>query len=158
MNDKHWMFLTGAALGASAMYVRNPRQRVRRLTRGRLNELRDARKLQERVRTELARVVSHPRAIDVYVAADGGVCLTGPVLMDEADQAIARVQGVRGVRGVDDRLERYADSDRVGALPGVRNRTTAGEPRRKRARSPARALLVCLGGAALAVGARVRAN
>lgn len=151
MNNQNWMLLGGAALGASAMYLLGPRGRGRRRAKGR-EEVPDARKLQKRVRTELARVVSHPRAIDVYVAADGRVWLTGPVLMEEADKAISTIQSVRGVRGVDDRLERYTGSDRVAARQGVRNRT--GRPRAGRSWSPSTAALVCLGGTALAVSLR----
>ena len=135
MNNQNWMLLSGAALGASAMYLLDPRTGARRRalirdqvvrathktgdaldalgrdaanrarglaaeTRSRLRcRVVDARKLQERVRAELGRVVSHPRAIDVYVSADGCVCLTGPVLMEEADPAISAIQSVRGVSG-----------------------------------------------------------
>ena len=76
----------------------------------------NARKLQERVRAELGRVLSHPQAIDVYVSADGCVCLTGPVLMEEADSAISAIQSVKGVQEVDDRLERYATTEHAPSL------------------------------------------
>ena len=156
MNNQNWMLLSGAALGASAMYLMDPRTGARRrallrdrvvrathktggaldaLGRDAANRARglaaetrsrmradssNARKLQERVRAELGRVVSHPQAIDVYVSADGCVCLTGPVLMEEADSAISAIQSVKGVQEVDDRLERYATTEHVPSLQGDR--------------------------------------
>ena len=188
MNNQNWMLLSGAALGASAMYLLDPRTGGRRRavirdqvvrathktgdaldalgrdaanrarglaaeTRSRLrSEASDARKLQERVRSELGRVVSHPRAIDVYVSADGCICLTGPVLMEEADQAISAVQSVKGVREVDDRLERYASSEHAPPLLGRRIEAATGRGLlRQPSWSPTKTLL-CLGTTALAVG------
>ena len=187
MNNQNWMLLSGAALGASAMYLMDPRTGARRrallrdqvarathktgdaldaLGRDAANRARglaaetrsrvrsdayDARKLQERVRAELGRVVSHADAIDVYVSADGCVCLTGQVLMEEADSAISAIQSVKGVQLVDDRLERYATPEDAPSLQGERTR-----PGRRafihRSWSPTTKALVCLGSTALAVG------
>ena len=183
MTNQNWMLLSGAALGASAMYLLDPRTGARRRglirdqmvrashktghaldalgrdaasrarglaaeTRSRMrSDATDARKLQERVRAELGRVVSHPRAIEVYVSAHGCVCLAGPVLMEEADAAISAIQAVRGVVELDDRLERYADTEHVPSLQGERVRPTV-----PRSWSPAAKALVCLGSTALAVG------
>ena len=49
----------------------------------------DGRKLTERVRAELGRVVSHPRSIDVSASDEGCICLSGPILSHEADAALA---------------------------------------------------------------------
>ena len=188
MNNQNWMLLSGAALGASAMYLLDPRTGARRRalirdqmvrathktgdaldalsrdaanrargiaaeTRSRLrSDMTDARKLQERVRAELGRVVSHPRAIDVYVAADGRVCLTGPVLMEEADAAISAIQSVRGVREVDDRLERHASAEHVPSLQGGRTRPGRRSALLQSSWSPTTRALVCIGSTALAVG------
>lgn len=74
--------------------------------------------VQERVRAELGRVVSHPSVIQVDVD-DGVVMLTGAVLDDEADELVECIEGVRGVRGVEDSLTRY-DSSRE-ATDSARN-------------------------------------
>lgn len=188
MNNQNWMLLSGAALGASAMYLLDPRTGARRRalirdqmtrathktgdaldalgrdaanrargiaaeTRSRLqSDPKGARKLQDRVRSVLGRVVSHPRAIDVYVSADGCVCLTGPVLMDEADSAISTVQSVKGVKELDDRLERYANSESVPALQGERTRPGRRSALMQSSWSPTAKALVCLGSTALAAG------
>ena len=119
MKGKHTMLLSCAALGAGAMYLLHPGVRPGR------NQSRHLRRLVQRVRDELNRAVSHPYAIDIHVAPDGMVTLAGPVLMDEADHAISRIQAIIGAAVVDDRLERYADRQRVAAAENV----TAG-PRR----------------------------
>jgi osmotically-inducible protein OsmY len=188
VNNQNWMLLSGAALGASAMYLMDPRTGARRRalirdqvvrathktgdaldalgrdaanrarglaaeTRNRMrSDSSDARKLQERVRAELGRVVSHPRAVDVYVSADGCVCLTGPVLMEEADAAISAIQSVKGVQEVDDRLERYASTEHVPSLQGGRTRPGRRSALMQASWSPTTRALVCLGSTALAVG------
>lgn len=59
----------------------------------------DDRVVCERVRAELGRVASHPRAIHVSVA-NGTVTLTGDVLAAEAPRIMRAVQRVRGVSDV----------------------------------------------------------
>ena len=188
MNNQNWMLFGGVALGASAMYLLDPRDGGRRralmrdqvvratnktgdaldalgrdaanrargvaaAARSRLRmEMADARKLQERVRARLGRVVSHPRAIEVFVSADCCVCLTGPVLMEEADTAISAIQAVRGVREVDDRLERHASSDNMPALQRSPARTGRRSALTQPSWSPTMKALVCLGSTALAAG------
>jgi osmotically-inducible protein OsmY len=73
--------------------------------RGRLREETvEDEQLVARVRAELGHHVRHARAIEV-LARDGCVTLRGPVLADEAEDAIVGVVGVRGVRSVDNQLE-----------------------------------------------------
>ena len=60
--------------------------------------------LVERVRAQLGRPVSHPRAIDVKAEA-GCVTLSGPILRSEVDDTIARVARIRGVRSVRNALD-----------------------------------------------------
>jgi hypothetical protein len=112
----------------------------------------DARKLIERVRAELGRVVSHPRAIDVSVLHDGCVGLTGPVLTSEADAALAAIARVRGVATVEDNLERHDTAEDVPALQGGRVRTARQTGRLQSPWSPAAALMVALTGTAVAAG------
>ena len=188
MNNQNWMLLSGVALGASAMYLMDPRTGARRrallrdqvvrathktggaldaLGRDAANRARglaaetrsrmradssNARRLQERVRAELGRVVSQPQAVDVYVSADGCVCLTGPVLMEEADSAISAIQSVKGVQEVDDRLERYATTEHVPSLQADPTQPGRRLALMQSSWSPATKALVCLGSTALAVG------
>jgi uncharacterized membrane protein len=75
-------------------------------------------KLIARVRSELGRHVSHPRAVQVSTAA-GWIILNGQVLEHEADNLLRRLAKVRGVRGIEDRLERYTTADNIPALQGT---------------------------------------
>jgi len=60
--------------------------------------------LVERVRAQLGRPVSHPRAIEVS-ACEGEVTLCGPILRGEAADLIDRVGRIRGVRSICNLLE-----------------------------------------------------
>jgi uncharacterized membrane protein len=73
--------------------------------------------VEQRVRSTLGRVVSHPRALEVVVD-DGRVRLRGPVLADEADTLVRRVANVRGVVDLEDELDRYDSPEGVPALQG----------------------------------------
>lgn len=73
--------------------------------------------LEQRVRAELGRVVSHPGAINV-TTHDGRVTLGGPVLADELDALLSRVRRVRGVDEVINELEVHETAGSVPALQG----------------------------------------
>lgn len=75
--------------------------------------------LEERVRSEIGRVVSTPGAIDVASTA-GVVTLSGAVAASEVDDLISAVRGVAGVEGVENRLEMHTNADDVLALQGDR--------------------------------------
>jgi CBS domain-containing protein len=75
--------------------------------------------LEERVRSAIGHVCSHPRAIDVSVD-DGKVLLAGPVLQKEHQPVIRQVARVRGVRAVDDVLRPHAGPDGIPSLQGDR--------------------------------------
>lgn len=109
------------------------------------------RKLVERVRAELGRVVSHPRAIHV-IASDGCVCLTGPILSAEVDPAVAAIRSVRGVCDVEDRLERHETAEGVPSLQGGRVRSGRRPALMQEAWSPTTKALMCIAGTALAAG------
>lgn len=53
-----------------------------------------------RVRSQVGRAVSHPRAIEV-TATQGRVTLRGPVLAHEVSRLLQMVRSVRGVQAVD---------------------------------------------------------
>lgn len=110
------------------------------------------RKLVERVRAELGRVVSHPRAIEVIASDDGCVCLSGPILTEEADQLIAAVRAVRGVCDVEDRLDRHDSPEGVPPLQGGRTRPGRRSALLQESWSPTTKALVCMAGTALAAG------
>ena len=61
--------------------------------------------LLNRVRSEMGRVCSHPRLIQVMTDANGAVTLTGRVLTSEAATLIGTVESVPGVSVVINRLE-----------------------------------------------------
>lgn len=110
------------------------------------------RKLVERVRAELGRVVSHPRAIHVIASDDGCVCLTGPILSAEVDEAVAAIRSVRGVCDVEDRLERHETAEGVPSLQGGRVRPGRRSALMQDAWSPTTKALMCIAGTALAAG------
>jgi hypothetical protein len=112
----------------------------------------DPLKLAARVRAELGRLVSHPRAVDVSAKDDGCIVLSGPILAGEADRTLAAVASVRGVCGVEDRLERHETADGVPALQGGSPRLRARSALLRDSWSPTTKLMVCLSGTALAAG------
>ena len=71
--------------------------------------------LVERVRAQLGKPVSHPRAIEVR-ALDGCVTLAGPILADEAEDLIQQVSRIPGVVAIDCELDLYDAPDGVPAL------------------------------------------
>jgi hypothetical protein len=82
----------------------------------------DDRRLEARVRAELGRVCSHPKAITVF-ASGGHVTLSGPILAAERAGVLRAVGSVRGVREVTDALEPHEQPGSIPALQG------AGRPR-----------------------------
>ncbi len=111
----------------------------------------DDARLEQRVRSKLGRVCSHPGAIEV-VARRGAVELHGKVLEREHDAILATVHDVRGVRGIVDGLERHA---RPGHEPSLQGGRVRGRPPAERW-SPAVRLLAGAAGVALAGGAGKR--
>jgi hypothetical protein len=108
--------------------------------------------LVDRVRSNLGRVVSHPKVIDVKVQ-DGIVTLSGPILAHERKPLYRCVASVRGVKGVEDRLEPHETAEQIPELQG-------GVPRRRirpdilqENWAPATRLIVGATGTTLAVNA-----
>jgi osmotically-inducible protein OsmY len=69
----------------------------------------------ERVRAQLQRPVSHPRAIDVR-AQEGCVILAGPILADEVEDLIRQVASIEGVRSIQSELDLHEEPGDVPAL------------------------------------------
>jgi osmotically-inducible protein OsmY len=73
--------------------------------------------LVERVRAQLERPVSHPRAIDVR-AQDGCVFLAGPILAAEVEDLIRQVASIAGVRSIQSELDLH---DQPGDVPALQH-------------------------------------
>ena len=73
--------------------------------------------LVERVRAQLGRPVSHPRAIRVD-ARDGRVVLAGPILAGEAEELIRQVSRIAGVRSIRSELDLH---DEPGSVPALQH-------------------------------------
>ena len=73
--------------------------------------------LVERVRAQIRRYVSHPRALDVH-ASNGDVILRGPILASEVSGLIAAVEKIRGVHCVTSELQPHESAEHVPSLQG----------------------------------------
>jgi len=122
------LIVTGSiGLGAGLMYMLAPgagrgrRARLRRAL-GRIGGWRLSDEvIESRVRSVLARSVSHPRAITVGVR-QGRVVLGGPVIAREVDGLLRRIRRIPGVRGVRSRMEAHDWAADVAGLQGVAER------------------------------------
>jgi hypothetical protein len=103
--------------------------------------------VQERVRSALGRVCSHPGAIEVSVY-NRRVILRGAVPAAEVDTIIRSIGRVRGVREVENQLEVHEDTSKVSSLQGS-GRSPLG---RTRLSPTSRLLLGALGTAAAIAG------
>jgi uncharacterized membrane protein len=115
----------------------------------------DDERVASRVRTEIGRVVSHPRAIDISVT-EGVVLVRGPVLEEEVEPLLGAIKKVPGVVAIKNWLRVPEHPEEVSALQGgVRRR--ARTPLLRARWSPAmRLLLGSTGLAAVALGAEKR--
>ncbi len=110
--------------------------------------------IQERVRSALGRVVSHPGAINTAVY-DGRVFLSGPILRQEIEELVATVRAVRGVREVENQLQVHERADDVPGLQGGSPPPSAKAPWRQEVWAPSTRLMAGgLGGLALVRGLR----
>ena len=144
---------TGDCIRVTARDLRNRTQGITHLHFS--SEPVDDRKIAERVRSKLGRVVSHPSAIEVN-AQDGAVTLSGPILVDEIPELLACVNDVRGVKQVINNLEAHEQADNHPALQGGRERQGAQFEFFQENWSPAARVLAGAAGASLAAygGAR----
>jgi uncharacterized membrane protein len=152
MRDRltHATRLAGDAAGATKRDLAHRASGAAARVRGTIQrETPDDRVLLERVRSQIGRVVSHPRAIDVDVI-DGVITLRGPILMDEVSDLIGAVERIRGVRDVINNLEEHAQPGNVPSLQGGRSPRRARRQLAQQQWSPAARLATCTAGAALA--------
>jgi len=89
-----------------------------------------ARTLEERVRSRIGRAISTPGAIEVSVADDGAVTLSGALLKGELNALLSAVWSVHGVRSVDDQLQLHEHAGNVSALQGAREPSAQQRSRR----------------------------
>lgn len=82
--------------------------------------------VEERVRSKLGRLVSHPGALEVE-SVGGVVTLSGPILRRETHPLISAVRAIQGVVRVENRLDEHVSSEHIPALQGGAPRR-GGEP------------------------------
>jgi uncharacterized membrane protein len=70
-----------------------------------------------RVRKEIGRAISHPRAIKV-TAQQGSIALFGPILASEKEQLLACIRSVPGVSDLQDNLEVHETAEHIPSLQG----------------------------------------
>lgn len=122
----HGVHVAGDASGKVSRDVRN---RARGMVLGikglfSREEVTD-RVLEERVRSNLGYVVSHPGSIQVK-AEEGSVKVTGVVLAAELEDLLKEVRSVRGVREVTHDLEVHQEPGNVPGLQGEGSRSLPG--------------------------------
>jgi hypothetical protein len=148
---------TSDAMDATSRDVTNRARGVVAELRGRLRrEQVGDDVLRARVRARIGSVVGHAGAIETDVA-DGLVTLRGPVLREELDRLMRRVQTVRGVRDVVNQLDVHEVPGDVPALQGRPRAARQGEvfdlqPSRWLSSSP---LMGVAGAAAVVAGVAV---
>ena len=110
--------------------------------------------LEERVRSQMGRVVSEPGDVEVLVD-EGEVTLRGVVRSGEIERLLRRVSGVRGVRSVESQLS--VKGLHAGEhVNGGANGKGGASRRHERPSVPARLLATVAGGGLALYGARRR--
>jgi len=73
--------------------------------------------VEERVRSKMGRIVSHPHAIKV-TCSNGNVTLAGPIFKGEAPRLLRCIRSVQGVQSVDNKLDIRDSAEGMPALQG----------------------------------------
>ncbi|HEX7331629.1 MAG TPA: BON domain-containing protein [Pyrinomonadaceae bacterium] len=144
---------TGDCIEVTARDVRNRVQGITHVHSS--SEPVDDRKLAERVRSKLGRIVSHPGAIEVN-AQNGKVTLSGPILVEEIPELLSCVNGVRGVNQVINELDAHEHAENHPALQGGRERHGSRFEFFQESWSPAARVIAGAAGASLAAYGGVR--
>jgi uncharacterized membrane protein len=111
--------------------------------------------VQERVRTELGRLSTHPGAIHV-TCVEGITRLQGDILEEEFDRVLEGLRKVRGVQEIVSELRRHAEAGRIPSLQGNRGHQ---EPRFEYLQtnwSPAPRVLAGIAGASMIIAGAAR--
>ena len=104
--------------------------------------------LEERVRSRVGRVVSHPGSIEV-VSRDGSVNLFGPILEHEVKDLMQTVCSVPGVVEVHNRLDIHKEAGNIPGLQGGRPRPGQRRRATEEVWDPTTRLVAGLGGGLL---------
>jgi gas vesicle protein len=81
--------------------------------------------LTDRVRSELGRITSHPRLVEVMCDSNGAVTLSGCVLENEARPLISQLESLPGVKLVISRLETVNGVEELDRRAGSRTQHAA---------------------------------
>ena len=114
--------------------------------------------IEQRVRAELGRITSHPRAIAVH-AKDAVITLTGEVLASEVSSVLRGASGVRGVNFVQNNMTVHQSADGIPALQGSAPRSgyfSAGTAWLREGWSPSAMVLAGTAAAAIVTAVAVR--
>ena len=104
--------------------------------------------LEERVRSNLGRLMRHTRALDIR--ADGGrIYLSGPVLREDEDAIVKAAIRTRGVHGVENQLQVVDNPQDIPALQTSSTQHQTMMQQTQRNWSPATRLLSSVGGSLL---------
>ena len=104
--------------------------------------------LEERVRSNLGRLMRHTRALDIR--ADGGrIYLSGPVLREDEDAIVKAAIRTRGVHGVENQLQVVDNPQDIPALQTSSTQPQTMMQQTQRNWSPATRLLSSVGGSLL---------
>lgn len=106
--------------------------------------------LMARVRKEIGRAVSHPRAIKV-TAQQGCVRLYGPVFSHEKQQLLDCVSSVAGVSEVQDNLEAHETAEHIPSLQGEGKMRNSTSPALQESWPPGLRAIATVGGGALSI-------
>lgn len=101
-----------------------------------------------RVRKEIGRAVTHPRAIKVS-AREGCVSLHGPILAHEKQPLLDCVKSVAGVSEIEDKLEVHDSPAGIPSLQGEGRLRRTGSAMMKETWSPALRAIAAVGGGVL---------
>lgn len=72
-----------------------------------------------RVRSEMGRVVSHPRLVQVMTDANGTATLTGVILASESDRLVSTIERIPGVNLVVNRLQVANNQQELDRMAGA---------------------------------------
>lgn len=103
-----------------------------------------------RVRKELGRVVTHPRAIKVS-SMHGCVSLHGPILAHEKQELLDCVKNITGVSEIEDKLEVHQSAAGIPGLQGEGRMRRAASSVMQETWSPALRAMATVGGGALSL-------
>ncbi|HEX2230417.1 MAG TPA: SRPBCC family protein [Candidatus Binatia bacterium] len=82
--------------------------------------------LEQRVRSKLGALVSHPGSINVK-AENGRITVSGPVLAREIDGLLERIWSVRGVKNIENQLEVHESGESIPGLQGEPGQRKGGQ-------------------------------